>query len=1060
MSVSKSEETVAACTKSTSALLHAAKETVLYRPSIAYLLQQLTNFIQAIQKFKNEDLPPFKLRALERYITLSNNFLNLMKQISSQWMKCILNVSSLQMHEHIEWFRKSLNEICTQLDMKPEEVIQFDPQQDAVNKVADFQYYKATLRETRDNSLDVANVVDLQQLIEERLRSINSHLPSKSKRRKMTTVDSNPRPTSPEDLNQRMETALDQFKDIDISMDDIKLDNALGSGGFGTVYRGTRLSTGELLAVKEVRSDKLTMSSWASLYSEVATMAKLKHRYVLELVGAHIKPPYRIITRYCPGKSLFDRLHRPMSRQLTPLQLTSLAYQVASGMAFLHANGIVHRDLKTMNILLDEYDAACIADFGLCGLMKENKDLFGGVGTPHYTAPEVLDHRRYGPKVDSYSFGVILWEMATGSIPFRDKSQAEIFEHVVTHGWRLKMPNTVPEGLRKMILRCWSANPNDRPDFDEIAEAFATGRVCFKDCPKINDKSELEAPFDYPPLNIEYIISVLKNPQNEKFPSIVNFLVNNLSQEVRKELIDAKIVQSYTSESPNKESVLLISAALLTDEQFPDFIKDVACPLLENMNKEKMEYYIKFFIAVPIDLYPKLEKFLPQIFDSMKECDSTSALCLELFAKMGKEYILEFKDKIIQFLAPEVIEKVDRQETATALSIIVPYIIDDIPHKSRFIPLLSSNFHMSIEFQKLIVQKISKKKAAKLLVAFIKSEKTNECSDIIDHLLRDCSKEDLKQVATEPNIFDSIDILLKHSHSISIALLILFVFSSIPEVPQMIANHPVLFTMLTLKTHIAQRLQIFTSLFMSQQFLENTTISDGVIKMLVSAMADEKLSPYALRLIAALSSHSAGCKMITDTGMLSLFTQLFLSPACSDLVTSMTILSNIAKRNEQIPQLSLIVSCLMQDLAGTISNRVKILQTLIDLLSSFPDSVQEHYMLSNVLPLIAPDQEPVIVLKAIELFTVVDSSTIRNFYKRLISQVLRILQTPELQFPEIIISITNLLTIISASHDIKKYLVESDFLNYIQSVSSHINPNEQSFENLQNDIFILSRSVA
>ena len=148
-------------------------------------------------------------------------------------------------------------------------------------------------------------------------------------------------------------------------------------------------------------------------------MASVQYHYVLELVGAHITQPYRIITRYCPGKSLFDRLHRigPKGVKLTATELTKIAYQVALGMAKLHSMNIVHRDLKTLNILLDEYNDGFVADFGLSGMMKNNQELVGGVGTPHYTAPEVLMHTRYGPKVDSFSYGVVLWEMLMRKIP-------------------------------------------------------------------------------------------------------------------------------------------------------------------------------------------------------------------------------------------------------------------------------------------------------------------------------------------------------------------------------------------------------------------------------------------------------------------------------------------------------------------------------------------------------------------------------------------------------------------------------------------------------------------
>ena len=1042
-----------------SQLFMTAQDTVIFRPSIAYTLQHVKNFITAIQVFRNKELDSMQTRALERFISITSSFRENVKHLGKDWPNYYLNVSSLHLHEITDKYRKQLVDILKQLNVEDvDRVIGYDSVQDSVNKVADLQYFKAELRKFRDQSIEVTNALDIQQIINQRIYSINSHLPSKSKRRKIANVNSTANiEESEEAIAKRLETALGQFSSIDIPNEDLMLDEPLGSGGFGTVYRGTRLSTGELLAVKEVRSDKLTMSSWTSLYAEVATMAKLKHRYVLELVGAHIKKPYRILTRFCPGKSLFDRIHRPLGHPLSPLQLTKIAYQVASGMAFLHENGIVHRDLKSMNILLDEHDAACIADFGLCGFVKDNKELVGGVGTPHYTAPEVLSRQKYGPLVDSYSYGVILWEMVTGQIPFRDKTQAEIYDHVVTHGWRLKIPNFVPDGLRKLILRCWSAKPNDRPEFDEIVELFSSGRVKFKDAPDITSRKMLEVEGNEPPINIKYVAEVFKNPNHEKFCSVADFVVNNLSELTRARLQVENIVDSYKSDTPNPERVLLISSALMEEDQFEDFIDNVAIKILQKLSDDNIQYGIRFFLKTPKKFYEKLYFFLPRIAKQMPKNRNVGFLFLQLLSIMGNEKILQFKKEIIEFLTPEVITDIKDQPTANAIMSIVPLLINEIKHKSRFIPLLQSNLEISTDFQKLISSNVSKKKSPILLDAFIKLTRQNDTAQIIQHILKTMSFEDIKKASEDPQIFDTIDTILKEKKSISTMLLVLFCFCQVPGTPKLLAHHPILTTLIAVPDYTAQKLQICTCLFSSQTFVEETTISDGIFKLLIPVMNDEKLNAYGLKLIGALSMHESGCKLIADTGLMFLFSQLFLSPICGDMMTSLLILRNIAKAQQEIPQVSLIASCLMQDLISTHTKKLAILDTLIEIISAWPDSVQPNDLQNNILPLIAAKQDPKIVYKILQIFKQANIVLLKSFYKRLTDKILTVLQTPSFQTPEIIALAVDLLVLIHFQFQIPHVLKGCDVPSYVQSVISQLPETSPEYESLQSAIFLFSR---
>jgi serine/threonine protein kinase len=104
--------------------------------------------------------------------------------------------------------------------------------------------------------------------------------------------------------------------------------------------------------------------------------------------------------------------------------------------------------------------------------MKDQQELVSGVGTPHSTAPEILKRKRYGLKVDVYSFGEILCEIESGNLPFRDTSASDIFDFVVTHGYQLPLPQSTPDPLKELITRCWHAHPTERPELRTICSRW------------------------------------------------------------------------------------------------------------------------------------------------------------------------------------------------------------------------------------------------------------------------------------------------------------------------------------------------------------------------------------------------------------------------------------------------------------------------------------------------------------------------------------------------------------------------------------------------------------
>ena len=142
---------------------------------------------------------------------------------------------------------------------------------------------------------------------------------------------------------------------------------------------------------------------------------------VLQFVGACKKPPvFCIITAYLPGGSLRKYLHHQEPHSV-PLDLVlKLALDIARGMKYLHSQGILHRDLKSENLLLDEDMCVKVADFGISCLESQCGSAKGFTGTYRWMAPEMIKEKHHTKKVDVYSFGIVLWELLTALTPFEN----------------------------------------------------------------------------------------------------------------------------------------------------------------------------------------------------------------------------------------------------------------------------------------------------------------------------------------------------------------------------------------------------------------------------------------------------------------------------------------------------------------------------------------------------------------------------------------------------------------------------------------------------------------
>jgi hypothetical protein len=267
---------------------------------------------------------------------------------------------------------------------------------------------------------------------------------------------------------------------------DFALGRSVGSGAFAEVFKATDRRTGAECAVKRLLQADLDGRALLSFIREVGVLSKCNHRFLTAFLGFTAAPPFYLVTQFVPNGTLFQFVRRRAgARALTPTQKTLIAVGIADGMRHLHSFGIIHRDLKSLNILLDENFLPAICDFGISRFLDAAADeeaavMTKDIGTPHWMAPELFTSHQYTNKVDVYAYAVLLWEMQTEAPPFRGKTVMQIGIGVSRRGERPELPNDVPVKLRELIVACWAQNPDDRPSFDDIVRAFVSDRIMYE----------------------------------------------------------------------------------------------------------------------------------------------------------------------------------------------------------------------------------------------------------------------------------------------------------------------------------------------------------------------------------------------------------------------------------------------------------------------------------------------------------------------------------------------------------------------------------------------------
>ncbi|CAL0310207.1 unnamed protein product [Lupinus luteus] len=209
----------------------------------------------------------------------------------------------------------------------------------------------------------------------------------------------------------------------------------------------------------------------AQFMKEVTFLPLLHHQNVVKFIAAcKDNNGYCVLTEYASGGSLRSYLNKLKSKPMPLKKILGFSLDIARGMEYIHSQGIVHRDLKPDNVLVGEDYRLKIADFGIACDASKKCDSWSG--TYRWMAPEMIKKKQYGRKVDVYSFGLMLWEMVTGILPYKGMTPVQVAFAVSDKNSRPEIPSNCPNVIGNLIQQCWDMKPEKRPEFWQIVQVL------------------------------------------------------------------------------------------------------------------------------------------------------------------------------------------------------------------------------------------------------------------------------------------------------------------------------------------------------------------------------------------------------------------------------------------------------------------------------------------------------------------------------------------------------------------------------------------------------------
>ncbi|OMJ92304.1 hypothetical protein SteCoe_4966 [Stentor coeruleus] len=252
-------------------------------------------------------------------------------------------------------------------------------------------------------------------------------------------------------------------------LNDYIIGNTIGSGSYGTVKYGIHKSTQRKVAIKIYDKAKFSdIARQKSVQNEIKILSKIEHANIVRLYQSVDMPKYLyIVLEFVSGCSLSTMMKRKINRRMEEFEANKLFRELLLALDYLHNKSVTHRDVKLENTLVDQSGVVKLIDFGFATCFPNDKKAKIFCGTPSYMAPEIVSKKEYyGPPVDIWAAGVLLYALITGNFPFRANSDKDLYKQI-SRGHYV-VPEYVSIAAKHFIAKMLCVDPNKRPRAGEL----------------------------------------------------------------------------------------------------------------------------------------------------------------------------------------------------------------------------------------------------------------------------------------------------------------------------------------------------------------------------------------------------------------------------------------------------------------------------------------------------------------------------------------------------------------------------------------------------------------